>query len=224
MGYYIDLSKITLEEFQRMLESTYLLPSQQIIAADINERFQVLKSHGINNMQQLQQALKSKNDVNSFSRQTSLPVDYLTVLRRVVKSYHPQARKIRDFAVLSRENIDRLEHMGIKTTLQLYDKVAAKADRNVLKKELDINDDEALLLTKLVDVSRLRYVNPAFATLLLNSDYDTVIKIKNADYQELHEQLVRLNKDRRFYKGRINLKDMKFLVNDTDYILLDIEY
>lgn len=224
MGYYIDFSKITLEEFQRMLESTYLLPSQQIIAEDINERFQILKSHGINNMQQLQQALKNKNDVNGFSKKTLLPVNYLTVLRRVVNSYHPQPRMIKDYSVLSSEIIDKLERMGIKTTPQLYDKVAAKADRRVLKKELDINGEEALLLAKLADISRIRYVNPAFASLLLNSDYDTVIKIKNADYQELYEQLLRLNEDRRFYKGRINLKDMKFLVNDTEYISSYIEY
>jgi hypothetical protein len=63
MGYYIDFNKITLEEVQRMLESTYLLPSQQIIAEDISERFKILQSHGINNMQQLQQALKNKNKV-----------------------------------------------------------------------------------------------------------------------------------------------------------------
>ena len=224
MGYYIDFSKITLDEFRGMLESTYLLPSQQIIAEDINERFKVLKTHGINNMQQLQQALKSKNDVNRFSEQTSLPVDYLTVLRRVVNSYHPQPRMIKDYAVLSREIIDKLERMGIKTTPQLYDKVVVKADRNVLKKELDINDDEVLLLAKLADVSRLRYVNPAFATLLVNSDYDTVIKIKNGDYQDLYEQLVRLNEDQRFYRGRINLKDIKFLVNDTEYVSMDMEY
>lgn len=223
MGYYIDFNRITLEEFQKMLESTYLLPSQQIIAEDISERFQVLQAHGINNMQQLQQALKNKNAVNSFSKKTSLPVDYLTVLRRMVNSYHPQPRMIKDYTVLNREIIAKLERMGIKTTPQLYDKVAAKADRNVLKKELDINDAEALLLARMADISRIRYVNPAFASLLLNSDYDTVIKIRNADYQELYEQLVRLNEERRYYKGRINLKDMEFLINDTDYIPLDIE-
>lgn len=141
----------------------------------------------------------------------------------MVNSYHPQPRMIKDYTVLNREIIAKLERMGIKTTPQLYDKVAAKADRNVLKKELDINDAEALLLARMADISRIRYVNPAFASLLLNSDYVTVIKIRNADYQELYEQLVRLNEERRYYKGRINLKDMEFLINDTDYIPLDIE-
>lgn len=224
MGYYIDFSKITLDKFKMMLESTYLLPSQQILKDKMDSRFEVIKSQDINNLEQLKQALKNKNKINSFSKETSLPVDYLTVLRRVIKSYHPTPRKIKDFIELSKETKDKLENIGIKTTPQLYDKLAAKVDRNTLKKELDVDDEEILLLAKLADVSRLRYVNPAFATLLVNSDYDTVSNIRNADYQELYKELVRINEDKKFYKGRINLKDMKFLVNDTEHLSLDVEY
>lgn len=224
MGYYIDFSKITLDKFKMMLESTYLLPSQQILKDKMDSRFEVIKSQDINNLEQLKQALKNKNKINSFSKETSLPVDYLTVLRRVINSYHPTPRKIKDFIELSKETKDKLENIGIKTTPQLYDKLAAKVDRNTMKKELDVDDEEILLLAKLADVSRLRYVNPAFATLLVNSDYDTVSNIRNADYQELYKELVRINEDKKFYKGRINLKDMKFLVNDTEHLSLDVEY
>lgn len=224
MGYYIDFSKITLDKFKMMLESTYLLPSQQILKDKMDSRFEVIKSQDINNLEQLKQALKNKNKINSFSKETSLPVDYLTVLRRVINSYHPTPRKIKDFIELSKETKDKLENIGIKTTPQLYDKLAAKKSRNTLKKELNVDDEEILLLAKLTDVSRLRYVNPAFATLLVNSDYDTVSNIRNADYQELYKELVRINEDKKFYKGRINLKDMKFLVNDTEHLSLDVEY
>lgn len=224
MGYYINFSKITLDKFKMMLESTYLLPSQQILKDKMDSRFEVIKSQDINNLEQLKQALKNKNKINSFSKETSLPVDYLTVLRRVINSYHPTPRKIKDFIELSKETKDKLENMDIKTTPQLYDKLAAKVDRNTMKKELDVDDEEILLLAKLADVSRLRYVNPAFATLLVNSDYDTVSNIRNADYQELYKELVRINEDKKFYKGRINLKDMKFLVNDTEHLSLDVEY
>lgn len=224
MGYYIDFSKITLDKFKMMLESTYLLPSQQILKDKMDSRFEVIKSQDINNLEQLKQALKNKNKINSFSKETSLPDDYLTVLRRVINSYHPTPRKIKDFIELNKETKDKLENMGIKTTPQLYDKLAAKVDRNTLKKELDVDDEEILLLAKIADVSRLRYVNPSFATLLVNSDYDTVSNIRNADYQELYKELVRINEDKKFYKGRINLKDMKFLVNDTEHLSLDVEY
>lgn len=228
MGYYIDLSNIPLDELKDKLKSSRLLPSQMILIDDIDRKFETLKAHGMENMFVLQLALKNKDKVNSFSKQTSLPVDYLTVLRREVNSYHPQARKLKDFAVLSSKTKKMLEDMGIKTTPQLYDKVVTKADRNNLKNELDVDDREMLILVKLCDVSRLRYVNPGFASLLVNSNYDTVEKIKNADFNELYENLMRVNENKKFYKGRINLKDMEFLVNDIKHVpftvSLDVEY
>lgn len=224
MGYYIDLSRITLNEFKKKLKSTDLLPSQQIIKEDIDDKFQVLQSQNIENMHQLQQALKNKGNVNEFSNLTGLSVDYLTILRREVNSYHPRPRKIKDFTCLSSETRNKLENMGIKTTPQLYEKVSDKTGQDALKKELDIGDEEVLFLAKLCDVSRLRYVNPNFACLLINSDYDTVEKIKNAEFNELYQELIRANETNKYYKGRINLKDMKFLVNETINHSLDIKY
>ncbi|MDP3066135.1 MAG: DUF4332 domain-containing protein [Methanobacteriaceae archaeon] len=86
----------------------------------------------------------------------------------------------------------------IKTTPQLYQKVALKKDRDELKKELGFDEEEALVLAKICDVSRLRYVNPAFATLLVNSDYDTVEKIKNATPDEFYQNLVKVNENKRY--------------------------
>lgn len=224
MPYYIDLSKITLNKFKDNLKSGYLLPSQQILKEDIDKKFKALKSQNIENMHQLQQALKTKGKIDNFSSSSGLSVDYLTVLRRMVNSYHPQPRKLKDFTCLSAETKNKLENMNIKTTPQLFEKVALKEDRNKLKAELYIGDDEALILAKISDVSRLRYVNPAFATLLINSKYDTVEKIKTADYNELYHELITLNGNKKYYKGRINLKDMDFLVNDTNNVSLDVEY
>lgn len=224
MGYYIDLSKITLYEFKTKLKTTDLLPSQQILKEFLDERFQVLKSQKIDNIQELQEKIKNKKKINDFAHETSLSVDYLTVLRRYINSLHPQARKIKDFDSISRRTKKRLEDLGIKTTPQLYDRLITKSDRDILKKDLKVDNEEILVLTKLADVCRLRYVNPAFATLLVNSDYDSVEKIRNSDYQELYEQLTKINEEKKFYKGKINLKDMKFLVNETETHSLDIEY
>lgn len=228
MGYYIDLSNVSLNAFKNKLKSSRLLPSQMILLEDIDRKFETFEAHGIRNMYELQQVLKNKDKINVFSKLTSLPVDYLTVLRREVNSYHPQARKLKDFTVLSSKTKKMLEEMGIKTTLQLYDKVASKTDRNNLKNEWGVDDLELLILAKLCDVSRLRYVNPAFATLLVNSNYDTVEKIKNADFNEVYEDLILVNGNKKFYKGRINLKDMEFLINDINHfqftVSLDVEY
>lgn len=72
MGYYIDLSKISLEQFREKLANGELLPSQQILKDDLDERFQKIKDQKINNMNELKQALKTKAQLNKFAAITLL--------------------------------------------------------------------------------------------------------------------------------------------------------
>jgi len=65
MGYYIDLSKMSLNEFKENLKSRNLLPSQQILKKDIDKNFNVIKKQNIENLHQLQQALKTKKKLKS---------------------------------------------------------------------------------------------------------------------------------------------------------------
>jgi hypothetical protein len=215
MGFYIDLSQITLGEYKRKLTTGYLLPSQQILKESIDTRFRVLHEHHINNMHQLQQTLKTKAKVTAFAAKTSIPINYLIILRREVNSYHPQPRKIRDFPSLREHLKTRLHEIGIKTTKDLFERVATKTERSKLQQELNITDNEALELAKLTDVSRLRYVNQTFATLLVHSKYDTVDKISQADHRELFDHLQHINENKRFFKGRFGLQDMKSFITDT---------
>ena len=60
---------------------------------------------------------------------------------------------------------------------------------------MEFSEGEVLFLAKVCDVSRLRYVNPTFCNLLLRSSYDTVRKLKSADYKKLYQELKEINKD-----------------------------
>lgn len=224
MGYYIDLSKITLDEFRRKLCHEYLLPSQQILKENIDERFAIIQSQNIVNLQQLQQELKTKEKVNAFAKTTSIDADYLTVLRRTVNSYHPQARKLNQFLCISSETARRLEKAGIKTTLDIYDRIINPKERSRLAGELCIFAEDTLLLAKLTDVSRLRYVNQTFACLLMLSGYDTVEMIQKADYHILYRELLEVNEEKNIFKGRIGLNDMELLINEARNTPLEIEY
>ena len=96
-GYYTDLNKFSIMEMKDLLQHVRLLPSQQILREEIHHRFACLQQHGIENLAQLQRALKTKTNITSFALQTGLPVDYLTILRREVNSYHPKPISLRDF-------------------------------------------------------------------------------------------------------------------------------
>ena len=73
MGYYIDLSKISLEQFREKLANGELLPSQQILKDEIDERFQKIKDQKINKINQadfeeLYQQLSKINQEKGYFR------------------------------------------------------------------------------------------------------------------------------------------------------------
>ena len=95
--YYLDLEGFSLERFRQTLESGNLLPSRRILKDEIPERFAILESLGIRNLQNLIEALKTKKRLENFARQSGLPMDYLVNLRREANSYLP---KPMDLAVI----------------------------------------------------------------------------------------------------------------------------
>ena len=212
-GYAIDLSTFSLKKLKNNIENTRLLPSQQILQEDMDERFACLEQHGIENLQQLQTALKAKKEVQTFAQETGMPVDYLTILRREVNSYQPKPIQLKDIPGVNPEVVQKIDQVGIKNTKQLFPHVLTREDRRVFAEENQIGVDGILELTKLTDVARLKWVGPKFARLLIESPYDTVEKIANSDYEVLYFTLVQVNEEKRIYKGKFGKEDLKMWIN-----------
>ena len=66
--YYLDLAAFTLEKLKNLLKTSRLLPSQQILRENIDQRFALLEQNGIENLQQLQTALKTKAKSNPLPK------------------------------------------------------------------------------------------------------------------------------------------------------------
>jgi hypothetical protein len=222
-GYAIDLSTFSLMKLKHNIENTRTLPSQKILEEDIDERFACLEQHGLENLQQLQTALKTKKEVQSFAQETGLPVDYLTILRREVNSYQPKPIQLKDFPRVNPEVIQKLDRIGIKQTRQLFPHVLTREDRRAFAEENQIADDDLLELTRLTDIARLKWVGPKFARLLIESPYDSVEKIANSDYETLYLALAEVNEEQEIYKGNIGEEDLKnwvnFVVQDVPQVI-----
>jgi hypothetical protein len=212
-GYYIDLNAFTLQRLKSLLKIIRLLPSQQILGEDVDERFACLEQCGFENLQQLQNALKTKSDVQALAKRTGLPVDYLTILRREVNSYQPKPIRLSDFPGVDSGTVRQLDQIGIRNTKQLFPYVLTPDDRSQFSFRNQIEPDILLELTKLTDVARLKWVGPKFARLLVESEYDTVEKIANSDYEALYHALAQVNEEKNIYKGTVGLEDMKHWVN-----------
>ena len=131
---------------------------------------------------------------------------------------------IKDFPDIAKNVILKLENIGIKNTLQIFDKILTPQSRSEISSQTGISESEILKLAKLTDLSRIRWVNHTFAYVLLEAGFDTAEKVADADYNEVYEKVKKLNEERGIYKAHIGLHDIKLCVEAAKDVSLDIEY
>jgi hypothetical protein len=224
MGYYIDLTKITIDKYKTKLESAYLPPSRMMLKEGLDERFGYFKLVGVKNVAELMQLLKKKEKFAELQKVDCLSGDYLTILLRELNSTLPKPNKIKAFSGISNDTVERLEKIGIKDTVKLFDRVLNAKSRKELAETTGVTDIEILELTKLTDLSRIKWVGVAFARMLYEAGVDTVEKASKADPENLHVIINQINKEKGVYKGQIGLNDMRIFVNAAKEIPLEIEY
>jgi hypothetical protein len=211
-NYYIDLKSISLSDYEEELRNTELLPSRKIIKDDIEKRFNILRQNGVNNLNDILICLKSPDKLKAFARMSGISEEYLAILKREIASSQPKPVNLSEYPNIHKKTIEKLEKLGIKNSKQLFNLIKTEIARTDLCKKTDISHDEILELTKLIDVSRIKWVGANFARLLVDSPYDTVEKVSNANYPDVYEILVRINKEKNYFKGMFGLNDMKLCV------------
>lgn len=223
MGYYLKLSKITLDDYKDMLINRRLIPSMEILRENIDSVFRSLSSMGINTMEELYNQLKTKKKAETFAEQTGIDKEYAIVLRRSVFSFIPPLRKLSDYPCVDENMEERFAVLNLKTSKDLYDYFVDTPFEEVTKEvELDIKG--LTYLKRLMDVTRLRYVSAIIATILVESGYDSVKKIACAEQMSLHEAFHNTNQALQLYKGKLGKNDALFLIEDAKlYTSLDIE-
>lgn len=224
MGYHIDFETITIDDYRIKLESAYLPPGRMILKDRLDERFAYFKSIGLKNVKELIQLLKKKDKLAELSKVDCLSGDYLTILLRELNSIQPKPNKISDFIEIAKDTIDNLEKIGITNTEKLYYKVIKKTDRQKLADSTGIKYQDILELTKLADLSRIKWVGATYAQLLYDLGADTVEKVSESDPIDLHARINQMIKDKKIFKGAIGLNDVKILIDSANDLTLEIEY
>ena len=224
MGYYIDLKKITIEQYKKILKTADLIPSQMIIKENINGNLDIIKKHNIKNLDELLKKTKNKDKLQELVKQTGLPENYLATLKRVINGYQPKPNKIKDFPCIAASVAKKLEAIGLKNTLQLYEEILTAPKRKELSEKTGISKDEIMKLAKLTDLSRIKWVNHTFANVLYEAGYTTAKKVANADHQKMYEKIIKLNKEKELYKGNIGVHDMKLCVDAAKTLDFDIKF
>ncbi|MEO1053852.1 MAG: DUF4332 domain-containing protein [Bacteroidota bacterium] len=223
MGFYIDLGATHIEAFRIRLAGMSLIPSWKILKENIDDRFDRIQEQGISNLEELCLALKSKGKIDQFSKATGIPNKYLTVLNRVIKGYKQQPIKLNEFYTMQGDTTQRLEKVGIKNARHLYDNALSASDRQKLSLETGVEQSELLALTKLADLTRIRWVNHTFAYVLTLAGYDTAQRVAEADDMEMYEHVKRANEEHKIYNAHIGQNDMKMCIESARLLDFEIE-
>jgi hypothetical protein len=184
----------------------------------------VFQQQGIITVHELYKVLKNKNKLSELSKLAPLDESYLTILLREIGSMIPKPMKITEFNCLSADTVSKLDKLGLTDTIKLFNKVQTKFERDTLAKQTGIPVEELLTVTKLTDLSRIRWVGATFAMMLLEIGFDTVEKVSKTDFMLIHEKINALNKQKHYFKGQIGANDIRYCVEAAGELPFEIEY
>ncbi len=222
--YYIDLKKYPLDQFKNELKESELLPSRKILKEQIDDRFKILSSNGIKNLGDLASSLKTPKKTKEFALKSGLPSEYLLILRREVNSYTPKPVNLDKFPGIQKDIINKLNGIGIKNTAHLFKRIKTIEDREKLSSETGISNEKITDLTKLTDLSRIKWIGPIFARLFFESGTDTAQKVSKADSRPLYRKLVEINAEKEYTKGKFIENDVALCIKVSKMVPKVIEY
>ena len=218
MAYYIDAENVSLNKLRERIQNTDLVPSRVSLLENLDAKMKLLEQQGITTLATLRIALKTSKRLDELSKLTVIDRQYLVLLRREIESYFPKPRPLSAFDWLPREELKKLEEVEIDNTFLLYESTTEKASKVEI---LAITNVDGALLDSLItlsDLTRIQWVSPKFAGMLVAATYDTVTKIAEANAEELHAALERINSDKQYFKGKIGLRDIKRVVQAAKFV------
>jgi predicted flap endonuclease-1-like 5' DNA nuclease len=218
-SYHIDLERFSLERFRRILEAGELLPGRQILKEDLAGHFAALESEGIHNLKELMDALKTKARLQSTARESGVPEEYLTVLRREVNSYVPKPDKLADIPGLDPEQVGRLKAVGINNTKQLFERAWSEGDRAELSRLTDVPGDALSEMVALSDLARIGGVGPVFARMLLDLGVDSPESVLAREPEELLEAVNAVNREKGYANVTVSIKDIHYCISKAEVLV-----
>ena len=218
MTYHIDAERVSLDDLRKRIEETDLVPSRVLLLDGIDTKTKVLEQHGVTTLASLRKELKNSKRLEALAKATGIDTQYLILLRREIGSYFPKPSALNAFDWLPGGEIAKLEEKGLRHTAALYEAASSVESRTELANSTGVDVTILEALVRLADLTRVQWVSPKAARMLVEAGFDSASKVAAADAEDLYEALVCVNEGDRFFKGKIGLRDIKRLVRAASYV------
>jgi predicted flap endonuclease-1-like 5' DNA nuclease len=206
--YYINFQEFSLERLKTNLATGDVLPARQILRDDIDERFEIFKSLGFHNLNDLIEALSTKKKIEKLSRH-GFPIEYLVILRREVRSYIPKPVYLREIPGIGSEDVEKLAAAGITHSKHVFERGQTKKKREELSVLTGVSIETLLEIAKLSDLARVRGIGAVFTRLFYESGADTIENLSKWDPEHLFQVVHAVNKEKNITQAVPPLKDFK---------------
>ena len=217
------LEKISLAEFKEVIKNNELLPGRRMLQENIDEYFDILKAAGIDNLKQLDLALKNKKKLESFAGKHEIPLDYLTILRRELGSYFPKPVTLSDFPNIIDEVISALAVQGIQNSKAYFEKGSSPEQRQKLAEDTGLEKAVLLELAYLCDLSRVGGVGPVFVRMLYDSGIQKIGDLRKSTAEEIKQKFDELNAREGYTGVSLGLKDIRYCQDKARFLDSGIE-
>lgn len=218
MTYHIVAEEISLNDLQKRIVSTDLVPSRACLRDNIAEKMKILEKQGTTTLASLRNALKNANRLAALAEATGIEPHYLILLRREIEGYFPKPIALKTFDWLSEEEKMTLEQAGANNTVALYKMTNSTEKRSELASSTGMETEKIEALAQLADLTRVQWVSPTASRMLIEAGYHSPADLAAADADELYDALAQVNADGKYYKGTIGLRDIKRLIHTASYV------
>jgi len=194
MKYHIKAERISLDDLRKRIEETDLVPSRASLLDGLNTKTKVLEQHGVTTLAGLRKELKNFKRLVTLSKAAGIDTQYLILLRRKIEGYFPKPSALNAFNWLPGGKIAKLrEEKRIRHAAALYEATSSVESRTELAKSTSVDVANLETLFRLADLTRVQWVSPTAARMLIEAGYDSASKVSAADAEDLCEALVHVN-------------------------------
>jgi hypothetical protein len=217
-SYFIKEDDFFLEQVVSRIKSTDLTPGIEPIKHDIEKNAAILEGTGVGNLAGLRKVLRNKKKLPEFSRQTGIEEDYLVLLRREIEGWVIRPIKIGDFFWLDEQLINTLHEIGLGSTDKIYNRLSIEDEKLEITRNYNLSREDLDYILNLSTITRIRWVSPVVARILIESGYHTIEKIKHANPGKLCKEIDQLNSSRNYFKGKIGERDIRRLILEAFFV------
>lgn len=218
MADFSNPEDVSLQELKGRIVSTDLIPSRSALLEGIDSKFEIIGQKGISTWAQLCKALKNPPAIDSFANISGIDTQYLTLLKREVESYLFKPFPLKEITWVPGNVIEKLVEKGISNSTTLYLKGKEEEGIQTLSKVTGIELPQLHYLMQLVELTRIQWVSPNTARMLIEAEYESPKKVSQADPEELCEAMDRINVNGKYFKGKIGLRDIKRLIHASTFV------